>query len=325
MLLDMCADVGYANEAVEIFEDMKRSPTCQPDIVTYSSLINMYSRTGKVSEAEAVLNEMMDCGFKPNIRVLTSLVGCYGKAKQTDDVVRMFNQLLDLDVAPDDRLCDCLLYVLTQIPKQDHGKITHCIEKANPKLASVVGYLVKEQDGDRDLRKEAAELLNSIDDHVIRKSLCSSLIDLCVNLDVLDRARDLLDLGLILEIYTHIQFKSQIKWSLSLKGLSFGTSLTALHVWINDLSKALESGEELPPQLGIFIGPRRHKSSATPSVLESYLKEHNAPFQKDTDMAGWYLTTKEAAKSWLQSRGSTETVAALNSSVLNFPTMALSH
>jgi hypothetical protein len=27
--------------------------------------------------------------------------------------------------------------------------------------------------------------------------------------------------------------------------------MTALHVWINDLSKALESGEKFPPLLGI--------------------------------------------------------------------------
>ncbi|XP_058763984.1 pentatricopeptide repeat-containing protein At4g16390, chloroplastic-like [Vicia villosa] len=44
MLLDMCAYVGCVDEAEEIFEDMKRSETCEPDLVVYSSLINMYSR-----------------------------------------------------------------------------------------------------------------------------------------------------------------------------------------------------------------------------------------------------------------------------------------
>ncbi|GAU38969.1 hypothetical protein TSUD_378450 [Trifolium subterraneum] len=300
MLLRMCADVGYADEAVDIFQDMKSSRTCHPDSGTYTSLINMYSRTAKVSEAEAMLNEMMNSGFEPNIFVLTSLASCYGKAKQPDDVVRIFNQLLDLGICPDDRFCDCLLYVMTQLPKQERGKITDCIEKANPKLGFVIRYLMEEMDGDGNFWKEASELFNSIDDFVIKKSMCNGLIDLCVNLEVLDRARDLLNLGLTLEIYTNMQNRSPTMWSLNVKSLSTGVVLTALHVWINDLTKALESGEELPPVLGIYTWTRKNKSS--PIVIESYLIKHNAPFQKDNDMDGWFLTTSEAVKPWLQSR-----------------------
>ncbi|PNX93196.1 pentatricopeptide repeat-containing protein chloroplastic-like [Trifolium pratense] len=320
MLLDMCADVGYADEAVEIFQDMKSSGTCHPDSVAYTSLISMYTRTGNVSEAEAMLNEMMNSGFEPNILVLTSLAGCYGKAKRPDDVVRIFNQLLDLGISPDDRFCDCLLYVMTQLPKQEHGKITDCIQKANPKLGFVVRYLMEERDGDGNFRKEASELFHSIDDFVIKKSTCNSLIDLCVNLEVPDRARDLLNLGVTLEIYPNMQNRSLTKWSLYVKSLSTGTALTAFYVWINDMSKALESGEELPPVLGIYTGTRKNKSSRR--VIESYLNEHNAPFQKDNDMAGWFLTTSEAVKPWLQSR---KTDATLDSRVLDVPTMAPSH
>ncbi|MCI10955.1 pentatricopeptide repeat-containing protein, partial [Trifolium medium] len=151
---------------------------------------------------------------------------------------------------------------MTQLPKQELGKITDCIQKANPKLGFVVRYLMEETDGDGNFRKEASELFNSIDDFVIKKSMCNSLIDLCVNLEVPDRARDLLNLGLTLEIYTNMQNRSQTKWSLYVKSLSTGTALTALH---------------------------------------------------DNDMAGWFLTTSEAVKPWLQSR---KTDAALDSRVL---------
>ncbi|KAM1465912.1 hypothetical protein ACFXTO_045360 [Malus domestica] len=46
-LLAMCADVGYTEEAVEIFEEMKSYETLNPD-------------TWKVIEAEATLNEMLE-------------------------------------------------------------------------------------------------------------------------------------------------------------------------------------------------------------------------------------------------------------------------
>lgn len=328
MLLDMCADVGFVDEAVEIFEDMKRSVTCQPDNCIYTSLINMYSCNGKIPEAEAMLKEMISCGLEPNILVLTMFVHCYGKAKRTNDVVNIFNQFMDTGITPDDRLCDCLLYVMTQIPKEEHGKITYCIQKANPRLGYIVTYLMEESEGDddRDFMKETSELLSSADDDV-KKSLCNSLIDLCVKFGLQQKARNLLDLGLTLEIYSDIQLRSETQWCLNLKKISVGAAMTAFHVWIDDLSKAFESDEELPQVLGISTVPWRHKRSDKDlaSVFESYLKELNSPFHKATNMSGWFFTTSQEAKSWLQSRGSTETVASLNNTVLDVPAEALPH
>ncbi|XP_027338550.1 pentatricopeptide repeat-containing protein At4g16390, chloroplastic-like [Abrus precatorius] len=325
-LLAMCADVGCIDEAVEIFEDMKSSGTCRPDSWTFSTLITIYSRSGKVSEAEGMLNEMIQSGLQPTIFVLTSLVNCYGKAKRIDDVVKIFNQLLGLGIVPNDHFCCCLLNVMAQTPKEELGKLKDCVEKANSKLGSVIRYLVREQEGEGDFRKEASELLNSIDAEV-KKPLCNCLIDLCVNLKVLDKARDLLDQGLMLEIYTNIQSRSQTQWSLHLKELSVGAAVTALDVWINDLSKALESGEDLPPILGINTGQGKHKYSdkGLASVLESHLKELNAPFPEAPDKAGWFLVAKEVAKSWLESRGSSESIADLKSLTLDVSNSALQY
>ena len=303
-LLAMCADLGLADDAFKIFEDMKSSATCLCDSWTFSSLITIYSCSGNVSDAERMLNEMIESGFEPTIFVLTSLVQCYGKAGRTDDVVKTFDQLLDLGISPDDRFCGCLLNVMTQTPKEELFKLNYCVDKANPKLGSVVRYLVEGlEEGDGEFRKEASELFDSIADEV-KKPFCNSLIDLCVNLNLLDMACQLLDIGLSREIYTDIQTKSQTQWSLHLKSLSLGASLTALHAWINDLSKVLESGEDLPPVLGINTGHGKHRYSekGLASVVESHLNELNAPFHEAPDKAGWFLTTEVAAKSWLESR-----------------------
>ncbi|XWS15450.1 hypothetical protein CRYUN_Cryun34aG0002000 [Craigia yunnanensis] len=310
-LLAMCADVGYADEAVEIFEEMKNSGTCKPDSWTFSSLITIFSCSGEVSEAEGIVNEMFEAGFEPNIFVLTSLIQCYGKAQRTDDVVRTFNRVLELGIIPDDRFCGCLLNVMTQTPREELAKLTDCIRKASPKLGPVVKLLVEEQNGEGNFKKETSELFNYIGSDV-KKAYCNCLIDLCVNLDLLERACELLYLGLSLEIYTDIQSRSPIQWSLNLKSLSLGAALTALHVWINDLTKVLESGEELPPLLGINTGHRKHKYSekGLATVFESHLKELNAPFHEAPDKVGWFLTTKVAAKSWLESRHSPDLAIA---------------
>ncbi|XP_071725133.1 pentatricopeptide repeat-containing protein At4g16390, chloroplastic [Rutidosis leptorrhynchoides] len=304
-VLSMCADVGFTDEALEIYEDMKNSESCKPDSFTFSSLITIYSCCGKVSEAEGMLNAMMEAGFEPNIFVLTSLIQCYGKAQRTDDVVRTVNQLLDLGITPDERFCGCLLNVMTQTPKEELHKLTECVEKADSKLGNVVKFLMGNLEGD--FKEEASQLLSSIGRDV-KKAYCNCLIDLCVNLNQLERACELLDLGLKLDIYIDLQSRSATQWSLYLKSLSLGAALTALHVWINDLTKALESEEELPPVLGINTGHGKHKFSdkGLAGVFESHLKELNAPFHEAPDKVGWFLTTSDAAKSWLESRSTAE-------------------
>ncbi|GMI72256.1 suppressor of variegation 7 [Hibiscus trionum] len=310
-LLAMCADVGLADEAAGIFEDMKNSGTCKPDSWTFSSMITIYSCSGKVSEVEGILNDMLEAGFEPNIFVLTSLIQCYGKAQRTDDVVKTFNQVNELGITPDDRFCGCLLNVMTHTPREELAKLIDCIGKANPKLGAVVKLLVGEENDEGTFKKEALELFNYIDSGV-KKAYCNCLIDLCVNLDLLERACDLLELGLSLEIYAGMQSRSPTQWSLNLKSLSVGAALTALHVWINDLAKVPESGEELPPLLGINTGHGKHKYSekGLATVIESHLKELDAPFHESPDKAGWFLTTKVAAESWLEARRTPELVVA---------------
>ncbi|KAM1235982.1 hypothetical protein ACFX2J_005378 [Malus domestica] len=192
-LLAMCADVGYTDEAVEIFEEMKSSETLKPDSWTFSSMITMYS--------------------------------CSGKAKRTDDVVKIFNQLLELGITPDERFCGCLLNVMTQTPKEELCKLVNCIERADEKLGYVLKLLVEKQESSEKFKNETSQLFNSIGSDV-KKAYSNCLIDLCVNLNLLERA-----------------------------------SLTALHVWINDLSRVLESGEELLPLLGINTGYGKLKYS----------------------------------------------------------------
>ncbi|XP_057961010.1 pentatricopeptide repeat-containing protein At4g16390, chloroplastic [Malania oleifera] len=309
-VLAMCADLGRVDEGVQIFEDMKNSGTCLPDSWTFSSLITIYSCSGEVSEAEGVLNDMVEAGFEPNIFVLTSLIQCYGKANRTDDVVRTFDKVLELGITPDDWFCGCLLNVMTQTEKEELGKLIICIEKANSRLALVVKLLVKENVGET-FKTEAFELFNSIRTEV-KRAFCNCLIDLCLKLDLLERACVLFDMGLTLGIYTDMQSKTPTQWSLHLKGLSLGAALTALHVWMNDLAKELKNGEELPPVLGINTGHGKHKYSekGLAGVFDSHLKELKAPFREAPDKVGWFLTTNVAAASWLESRKSPEFVTA---------------
>ncbi|KAJ0502737.1 putative tetratricopeptide-like helical domain superfamily, pentacotripeptide-repeat region of PRORP [Helianthus annuus] len=141
-LLSMCADIGFVDEAVKLLDDMKSCADCKPNNWTYSSTITIFSCCVKVVEAEAVLKEMVESGFQPNIYVLISLIQCYGKADRTDDVVTTFDRIIALGITPDERTCGCLLNVITQTPREELGKLTRCVQIANPKLGSLIKAFV---------------------------------------------------------------------------------------------------------------------------------------------------------------------------------------
>ncbi|KAE8709120.1 Pentatricopeptide repeat-containing protein [Hibiscus syriacus] len=273
----------YGEDALNVYKEMK-DKGLELTVVLYNTLLVMCADVGLADEAAEIfedmknlgkfqrwrdLNDMLEAGFEPNIFVLTSLIQCYGKAQRTDDVVKTFNRVYELGITPDDRFCGCLLNVMTHTPREELVKLIDCIGKANPKLGGVVKLLVGEQNNEGAFKNEASELFNCISSDV-KKAYCNCLIDLCVNLDLLESACALLGLGLSLEIYA---------------------ALTALHVWINDLAKAPESGEELPPLLGINIGHGKHKYSekGLATVIESHLKELDAPFH-EAPRQGWLVS-----------------------------------
>lgn len=312
MLLSMCADIGYVEEAGEIFRDMKASMAAcsKPDSWSYSSMITLYSSTADVVGAEDILNEMVEAGFKPNIFVLTSLIRCYGKAGRINDVVRSFGMLEDLGISPDDRFCGCLLSVAANTPAEELDKVINCIESSNAQLGDVVKLLVDRSASPESFREAASELLSSASS-VVKVPYCNCLMDLCVNLNQMDKACALLDAAQQLGIYANIQTRTQTQWSLHLRGLSVGAALTTLHVWMNDLYMALQSGDEgLPPLLGIHTGQGKNTCSerGLAAMFEAHLKELDAPFHEAPDKAGWFLTTSVAAKHWLEAKKVSELV-----------------
>lgn len=313
MLLSMCADIGLITEAEEIFAEMKKLPEgSRPDSWSYSSMITAYSCSGQVSEAEQMFSEMLDMGHKPTIFVFTSLIQCYGRAKQTDNVVRTVGMLPEFEVEPDDRFCGCLLNVATMTPSEELGKIINCFDSINPNVGSFVKLLLDKNSSVQIVRERALELLDSLNEDV-KKPYCNCLIDLCTNFEQKDQACELFNLAVESEIFKNLQEKQENQWILKAKGLSHGAALTALDVWIDDVSEALEKGEKLPPILGIQSGHGKHiyEGKTLISVLKERLVEMNAPFHEVPDKIGWLLTTDVAAKSWIEGTKKYELVSVV--------------
>ncbi|KVH98954.1 pentatricopeptide repeat-containing protein At4g16390, chloroplastic-like [Cynara cardunculus var. scolymus] len=189
-LLRMCVDIGFVDEAASIFEEMKRSRYGQPNSRTFSSLITIFSSCGQVSEAEDTLEEMLEAGFKRDVYVLTDLLQCYRKSNRIDDVVRTLDRITEVDITPNERSCICLLKVMTEVPREEMGRVTRCIERANPKLGNVVKRVVESPDVEDEIFKnEVSEVVSQVGDDDSRRAYCKCLIDLCVYLRKPEKAR----------------------------------------------------------------------------------------------------------------------------------------
>jgi pentatricopeptide repeat protein len=72
---------GMHREAKQVFEEFK-SLGLKPDVVLYSALVDSYCKCGLVDDAVEMLQEMMQAGIQPNIVTYNSLIDAYGRNNQ---------------------------------------------------------------------------------------------------------------------------------------------------------------------------------------------------------------------------------------------------
>ncbi|KAH9318392.1 hypothetical protein KI387_020161, partial [Taxus chinensis] len=193
VLLNMCLHLGMVENAFTLLAEMRisHSLNCKPDYWTYNSMIAIYAYTGDVHGAQKMLNDMAQAGYEPDVFSFTSLIQEFAKLKRFDDVVKIADQLLQAGVSPEDRLCECLLSVLTHCTRQDFDKVVACVERADSRLALVAQMLV----GDIEHVMQSIQAILAESPKNVKKACCNSLTDLCWNFDFPDRAHKLLNVG----------------------------------------------------------------------------------------------------------------------------------
>ncbi|XP_078182653.1 pentatricopeptide (PPR) repeat-containing protein [Carex rostrata] len=307
-ILTMCANLETDSEAERIFEDMKRSQKWRPDKWTYSVMIKLYCRSGKSERAWHLLfEEMPQRNLQPDVTSYTSLIDCLGKQGRVDDVVVVFAAAMKTVPSEiDDLLCCCLLSTMAQCKDEKQmNAILGCIEKANPTLYKLICMLRDKLVGFDEIQKSFRELLNRAPVNV-RRPYCNCLIEICT--DELGfpshRPHELFHLGNIYGLYPHIETRRPSEWSVDLRRLSLGAAKAALHDWFESVAEAVEDRESLPPQFRVYTGHGldRFKSVLT-RYLDGYLSESGTPLHKCPEKAGSFVADKDDLLQWLQSRG----------------------
>ncbi|XP_050232670.1 pentatricopeptide repeat-containing protein At5g46580, chloroplastic [Mercurialis annua] len=302
-LLSMCADLGMEKEAETLFEDMKRSEQCRPDIWSYTAMLNIYGSGGNATKAMELFDEMSELGVAINVMGCTCLIQCLGKAKRVDDLVRVFKFAIERGVNPDDRLCGCLLSVVSLCEEsRDADKVLACLQEANPKLVALLKLIEDEKSSFESLKEEFKAIVTeaAVD---ARRPFCNCLIDVCRSRNLHGRAHELLYLGTLYGLYPDLHNKTVYEWSLDVRSLSVGAAHTALEEWMGTLTRFVQRDEALPELFSAHTGTGTHKfSQGLANAFATHVEKLAAPFTQSEEKAGCFVATREDLVTWVQSR-----------------------
>lgn len=82
-----------AHKALQLFEHMKTTIDCQPTLVTYNTLISMYSRMGATEEMQSIYKDCKQAGFSPDRHTYNSLIWGYMRAGHLNLMEEAFHEL----------------------------------------------------------------------------------------------------------------------------------------------------------------------------------------------------------------------------------------
>ncbi|TKY55555.1 Pentatricopeptide repeat-containing protein [Spatholobus suberectus] len=302
-LLNMCADVGLVEEAEALFGDMKQSEHCKPDSWSYTAMLNIYGSQGDVDKAMKLFEEMCKLSVELNVMGFTCLIQCLGRAMEFDDLVRVFDILVERGIKPDDRLCGCLLSVVSLSQgSEDEEKVLTCLQRANTKLVAFIQLIEDEKTSFETVKEEFKGIMSNAAVEV-RRPFCNCLIDICRNKDLLERAHELLYLGTLYGLYPGLHNKTDEEWCLDVRSLSVGAALTALEEWMWTLTKIVKREETLPELFLAQTGTGAHKFAQGLNIsFASHLRKLAAPFRQSEEKVGCFIATREDLVSWVQSK-----------------------
>ncbi|KAH7437878.1 hypothetical protein KP509_05G093600 [Ceratopteris richardii] len=104
------AKIGEPEKVKKTLKNMKKAGF-QPNVASYTSLIEAYGNKGLLYEAEMVLNQMLEEGPKPTVLTYQTMIGAFIKGEKYEDADRIYKSMeVDNIVQPDQRLCNLMIY-----------------------------------------------------------------------------------------------------------------------------------------------------------------------------------------------------------------------
>lgn len=99
-LISACLLAANMTTALSLFEIMKRTDACKPDLATYNAFISVYSKIGDAKTMEAWYLAGKTDGFSPDILTYDLLIVGFVKAGMFNDAQRLYDEMISSGFTP---------------------------------------------------------------------------------------------------------------------------------------------------------------------------------------------------------------------------------
>ncbi|MFQ6665919.1 hypothetical protein Gotur_032470 [Gossypium turneri] len=196
IVINCLAKLGQYGKAMDIFNSMRdERADSRPDIVTFTSIIYLYSVCGQIENCKAVFNAMLAEGIQPNIVSYNTLMAVYASHGMSKEADAVFDQIKQNGFRPDVVSYTSLLnaYGRSQLPEKareifDMMKRNNC----KPNLLSYNALI--DAYGSNGLLAEAVEVLRQMEQDGIKPNIVS----ICTLLAACGRCRQKVNIDTVL-------------------------------------------------------------------------------------------------------------------------------
>ncbi|KAJ8434682.1 hypothetical protein Cgig2_024754 [Carnegiea gigantea] len=112
-MIDLYGKAGRLTDAVEVFVALLKAGVA-PDTSTFSTMIHICGSHGNLTEAEALLNKMEERGVSPDTITYTTLLSLYAKAGNVDATLQWYWKIRKAGLFPDKVTCMVVLNMLCE-------------------------------------------------------------------------------------------------------------------------------------------------------------------------------------------------------------------
>jgi pentatricopeptide repeat protein len=161
-VLDMLGKMGRLSEMEVLLDEMAKSDTVQPTLVTYHHAMTAYAKNGDVAKLEALRQRLRREGLQENNVTFNILFDGYGRAKRFEQLADVMNERRTRGIAMDDFGYTVLLntYAKAQMKEQVENTVNDILHRAAPAGAVAGGQPLSAK-----LISSIAEAFSFVHDH----------------------------------------------------------------------------------------------------------------------------------------------------------------
>ena len=95
--------------AIKIYDKMKKDPTCQPNNITYNSLLDCCTKCNDLNKLKDIFTEMQTAGRRPDLITFTTIIKGYCRNEDLPSALKMLELMEKMYIKPDEVLLNLLL------------------------------------------------------------------------------------------------------------------------------------------------------------------------------------------------------------------------